>query len=96
MLFKQALVISAFIATTISSPIYDRQTAPSKSLVDLGYAQYQGTLLSSGITQYLGMRYASPPLGDLRFRAPQPPQSSSGVQDAHSVWRSSHANFDIH
>ncbi|QSZ30354.1 hypothetical protein DSL72_004877 [Monilinia vaccinii-corymbosi] len=84
MLFGRAAVVSCCIATVISSPIQDRKKAHSTSLVDLGYAKYQGTLLSSGITQYLGMRYASPPLGDLRFRAPQPPQSSSGVQDAQS------------
>ncbi|KAG4025610.1 hypothetical protein MFRU_054g00390 [Monilinia fructicola] len=84
MLFGTAAVVSCLIAISISSPLQERKLARSTSSVDLGYAQYQGTLLSSGITQYLGMRYASPPLGDLRFRTPQPPQSSSGVQNAQS------------
>ena len=35
----------------------------SSAYVDLGYSQYQGTVLSSGINQYLGIRYAAPPLG---------------------------------
>lgn len=92
MLFGTAAVVSCLIAISISSPLQERKLARSTSSVDLGYAQYQGTLLSSGITQYLGMRYASPPLGDLRFRTPQPPQSSSGVQNAQSVHRSSHGH----
>ncbi|KAJ7077232.1 Alpha/Beta hydrolase protein [Mycena epipterygia] len=56
------------------------QTAP---IVDLGYAQYQGIVdTASNITNFLGIRYAAPPLGDLRFRAPQPPTNMSGVQQA--------------
>ncbi|KAJ8061340.1 hypothetical protein OCU04_010403 [Sclerotinia nivalis] len=82
MTFWLGVVVCCFIATTFSSPIHDIKKAQPRYIVDLGYAQYRGTLLSSGITQYLGMRYASPPLGDLRFRAPRPPQRTSGVQNA--------------
>ncbi|XP_049837320.1 cholinesterase 1-like [Schistocerca gregaria] len=32
--------------------------------------------------QFLGVPYATPPLGDLRFRAPQPAASWSGIRDA--------------
>lgn len=32
-----------------------------------------------GILQFRGIPYATPPVGDLRFRAPQPPQAWSGV-----------------
>ncbi|KAH8898789.1 alpha/beta-hydrolase [Thozetella sp. PMI_491] len=48
--------------------------------VNLGYAEYVGTALGSGVNQFLGMRYARPPLRDLRWRAPQEPedQTSSG------------------
>ncbi|KAJ6526943.1 alpha beta-hydrolase [Mycena vulgaris] len=56
------------------------QTAP---IVDLGYAQYQGTVdTANNIANFLGIRYAAAPLGDLRFRAPQPPANMSGVQQA--------------
>jgi hypothetical protein len=41
--------------------------------VDLNYTQYEGSKLPSGINQWLGMRYAAPPLGQLRFTAPQDP-----------------------
>ncbi|PVH83344.1 alpha/beta-hydrolase [Cadophora sp. DSE1049] len=52
------------------------------SLVDLGYSQYRGTVLESGVTQYLGIRYAAPPTGSLRFRKPAKPTKTTEVQDA--------------
>ncbi|KAJ7149819.1 Alpha/Beta hydrolase protein [Mycena crocata] len=52
-------------------------------IVDLGYAQYQGTVDAvRNITTLLGIRYAAAPTGNLRFRAPQPPASVSGLQHA--------------
>ena len=54
-------------------------------IVDLGYSQYQGKTLSSGVNQYLGMRFAAPPVGDLRFRAPSEPLKTTGLQNATAV-----------
>ncbi|ETS87996.1 hypothetical protein PFICI_01824 [Pestalotiopsis fici W106-1] len=54
----------------------------STARVNLGYAQYQGHLLGSGIAQYLGMRYAQKPTGDLRWRAPIEPEQIRGDQEA--------------
>ena len=51
-------------------------TAPGK---------YAGTPLPNGVTQWLGIRYAAPPVGDLRFRAPKDPESFSGVRAADKV-----------
>ncbi|KAL3441541.1 Alpha/Beta hydrolase protein [Aspergillus insuetus] len=55
---------------------------PISNVVDLGYSKYQGTALPSAVSQFLGMRYAAPPLGDLRWRAPQDPIPVAGVQSA--------------
>ena len=55
------------------------------SVVDLGYAKYQGRIVGDGTTQWLGMRYAQAPLGKLRFRAPVEPGVVKGVQDASKV-----------
>jgi carboxylesterase type B len=44
-----------------------------KPLVDVSYSKYQGVPLDTGITQWLGVRYAAPPVGDLRFAAPSDP-----------------------
>ncbi|KAJ7909658.1 alpha/beta-hydrolase [Mycena leptocephala] len=55
------------------------QAAP---IIDLGYAQYQGTVSAANISHFLGIRFAAAPLGDLRFRGPQPPANVTGVQQA--------------
>lgn len=61
------------------------EISPSSPIVDLGYAQYEGTALDNGVNQFLGIRYAAPPLGDLRFRAPEDPVFTTGVQAAKEV-----------
>ena len=63
--------------------------AAKSAVVDLGYTKYEGRSLASGVSQWLGMRYAAPPVGELRFAAPQDPFSENGVQQASQVWFSS-------
>lgn len=53
-------------------------------VVQLNYTSYRGTALKNGVTQWLGMRFAAAPFGDLRFRAPQCPEAQNGVQEADS------------
>ncbi|KAJ6534884.1 Alpha/Beta hydrolase protein [Mycena capillaripes] len=71
--------LCATAATAVLTASFARaQTSP---IVNLGYAQYQGAVnIANNITHFLGIRYAAPPLGDLRFRAPQPPVNMAGVQ----------------
>ncbi|KAJ5214399.1 hypothetical protein N7449_001568 [Penicillium cf. viridicatum] len=52
------------------------------STIGLDYVTYKGVSLINGVVQYLGMRFAKAPLGDLRFRALQDPEHSSEVQNA--------------
>ncbi|KAI0136623.1 carboxylesterase [Xylariales sp. AK1849] len=55
---------------------------PSIARVNLGYARYHGTILGNGISQYQGLRFAAPPTGDLRWRAPVEPSAVAGYQAA--------------
>lgn len=49
--------------------------------MDLGYAKYQGILNNAtGNIEFLGIRYAAPPIGPLRWREPQAPATVAGVQ----------------
>lgn len=53
--------------------------------VDLGYSKYQGNVLESNIHEYLGIRYAKAPTGDLRWKAPEEPESTIGTLKAQEV-----------
>lgn len=59
--------------------------AAENPVVNLGYTSYEGRSLAGGVSQWLGMRYAAPPVNDLRFAAPQDPLSQTGVQQATQV-----------
>ncbi|KAJ7231422.1 Alpha/Beta hydrolase protein [Mycena rebaudengoi] len=69
-----------YLATTVLVAVGAQTPGP---IIDLGYAQYQGTINpATNITNFMGMRYAAAPIGDLHFRAPQPPANVTGVQQA--------------
>ncbi|KZP26489.1 alpha/beta-hydrolase [Athelia psychrophila] len=52
-------------------------------IVDLQYALYRGsTDPTSKITTFLGIRYAAPPIGLLRFQSPRQPASIKAMQNA--------------
>lgn len=74
-----------------ASPLARSPSSPwaRSAIVDLGYSRYQGVALSNGVDEYMGMRYAKPPLNGLRFRGPQDPEQTDGVVDATAVsfWR---------
>ncbi|KAJ7049577.1 Alpha/Beta hydrolase protein [Mycena amicta] len=62
------------------------QVTTASLVVDLGYARYQGAVVSTATTgdvaNFLGIRYAAAPVGLLRFRAPLPPPISLTIQNA--------------
>lgn len=54
--------------------------------VSLDYSTYIGTAQSgTGVSEWLGIRFAAPPLGDLRFARPQDPPVVSTPQPANQV-----------
>ncbi|GJQ76634.1 hypothetical protein Trydic_g15494 [Trypoxylus dichotomus] len=60
----------------------------TECIVDTSYGKLRGKLLTDieGATFYgfQGIPYAKPPLGNLRFKAPQPPVKWTGIRDATS------------
>ena len=67
-------------------PVVDLGNPLGKNpVVDLGYSKYQGNTGKDGVTQWLGIRYAAPPIGDLRFAPPKDPPKHGGIQKAFKV-----------
>ena len=54
---------------------------PATPVVETVSGKVQG-LEDEGVGAFLGLRYAAPPIGDLRFLPPRPLESWSGIHDA--------------
>src|SRR5262249_47554362 len=58
------------------------QSGGTDSVVAIREGQIRGTVLSSGRAEFLGIPFAQPPVGALRWHAPLPPKPWSGVREA--------------
>ncbi|KAK0239584.1 Alpha/Beta hydrolase protein [Armillaria nabsnona] len=76
MLFPALLIILALAL--------EPRGAELTPVIDLGYARYRGTFDPAGSnnTQFLGIRFAAPPTGSLRWQAPRTPDFVAGIQNA--------------
>ncbi|EJU04779.1 alpha/beta-hydrolase [Dacryopinax primogenitus] len=74
MLFRVALSLAALAGLPLVDAV--------DPLVKLNYITYRGVARSTGVTEWLGIRYAAPPLGELRWRAPQAPLNNETVIEA--------------
>lgn len=65
--------------------------AAGASTIHLGYAAYTGVHnASTGLTIWKGIRYAQPPLGPLRWQAPQPPTDTNRLANTSTPILASH------
>lgn len=86
MLFILALALG--VGLSLGRSIGPRGDEPGADIiVDLGYTKYRGKAFNDGTSQWLGMRYAAPPVGQLRFAAPANPLPSKKVEPAVAVSR---------
>ncbi|KAH0558532.1 hypothetical protein GP486_004813 [Trichoglossum hirsutum] len=76
------VAVCSLLAVTAQGYTLNSSALP---VVDLGYALYRASAFNStgNYFNFTNIRYAAPPLGDLRFAAPAPPENnrSAGVQD---------------
>jgi hypothetical protein len=79
------MLIPGFIVALIFGLAAQARADDINLTVDLGYAKYQGYNANNGVSQWWGIRYAAPPVGDLRFKAPQDPLPNSTLQQANAV-----------
>src|SRR5215213_3147175 len=57
-------------------------TNPALETVKTTAGNLTGATSSGGVTAYLGIPYAAPPVGDLRWKPPQPAAHWTGVRKA--------------
>ncbi|TDL16440.1 sterol esterase [Rickenella mellea] len=75
-----ALAISYAVNVLSASTPVQNAAAP---VVTLSYGKFQG-MTSGGLTQFLGMPFARPPVGNLRFAPPEPPIPFKDIRQATS------------
>lgn len=84
-LFGSIIVVALALGLALGFGFHHAaQSTPVLPIIDLGYARYQGSS-SKGVDQWLGIRYAATPTGELRFAAPAPPPRLNGIQSATQV-----------
>jgi len=57
-------------------------STPVSTQVDTAQGTVRGTTTPTGLRAFRAIPYAAPPVGNLRFRAPQPPAPWTGVRNA--------------
>ncbi len=69
---KTIKIIKAILLSLVMlSPLYTQAALSSKN-VELAQGRYQGVALEQNVIGYLGIPYAKPPIGQLRWQLPQP------------------------
>ncbi len=81
--FSGAVVALALVGAAANSAVADdmAREVPDNAVVRTADGSVRGTV-ESGQRTFLGIPYAAPPVGERRWRAPQPVTPWSGVRDA--------------
>ncbi|MEL7737960.1 carboxylesterase/lipase family protein [Citromicrobium bathyomarinum] len=81
---RHAMMLASIATLALSAPAAAQDSAEPPAatpVVQTEAGKVQG-LEQGGIDAFLGVRYAAPPLGDLRFQPPAKPEAWEGVADA--------------
>ena len=85
MMMKPSAILASSALLALSSAAAAQSPAAeppaATPVVETEAGKVQG-LEQGGIDAFLGVRYAAPPLGDLRFQPPAKPEAWEGVADA--------------
>ncbi len=81
-LIATALAIAVLIATPRKSVAQDALASPpsTNTVVSTSNGKLSGVEIDDGMTVFRGIPFAAPPVGDLRWRPPQPAKKWTGVR----------------
>ena len=77
---KQHCLLASVVAACAMA-LASSASAHSSPVINTIYGPVKGTL-TPGVAEFLGVRYAAPPTGSLRWMPPQPPAPWSTPMDA--------------
>ena len=77
MLFNTLALLATFVQVGVHAATVTTR-CDGDPVVSLNYATFKG-FSTSGVDTFLGIPYAQPPVGDLRFRRPKPPLPLPGT-----------------
>jgi para-nitrobenzyl esterase len=85
-MWKKSLIcitlIMAFFVVSIQSAECGKKNKKNGLIRETAYGLVKGYMHSKNTYAWLGIPFAKPPEGDLRWKAPRPPEPWSGVRDA--------------
>src|SRR5205823_2282746 len=91
MVMTRVFATAAFLFTTVATGAVTLQTSnstapqlrskPRTEVIVTSHGRVRG-FVDSGMRKFLGIPYAAPPVGDLRWRPPQPPAPRPAPLDA--------------
>jgi para-nitrobenzyl esterase len=79
----------------MSSAQAPAKAAGSDPIVSISTGQLRGSLTSDGGAVFKNIPFAQPPVGDLRWREPQPAKAWTGVRDATTMGPMCHQNDNL-
>ena len=79
-IFLPAACVAVLSIVIISYAFKPLSTTPAPVIVKTGAGSVSGVAAQSGVVSFKGIPFAAPPVGDLRWKAPQPVTSWLGVK----------------
>ncbi|KAF8808598.1 carotenoid ester lipase precursor [Phlegmacium glaucopus] len=79
MITVSLLLLLAFFSLNLTTNASPPSSANNEPIVKLKYGSFQGNS-TGNLDKFLGIPFAAPPVGNLRFAPPQPPVAFSGIR----------------